>query len=80
MLRKIDTHYFSKPRENVISDLQRANPLYQFRIGERLLGDPSFRSEYSEWEIVSEYRPNIRDRKNRYAIYARESNRTIFRA
>lgn len=58
------------PREEWLHALSVAHPSLEFRIGIRTLG-PTFRHEWPEFEIVSEYRPVLRSRAKRYAVYAR---------
>lgn len=59
------------PREEWLRALEVAHPDIEFKIGFLHLGSPLFRSEYPEMEIVSEYRPALRCRSRRYAVYAR---------
>lgn len=67
----IDTHYMGQSRARVLKSLLDKDPMFEYRIGERHVGTDDFRHEYRDFEIVAEYRPVTRDRKNRYAIYAR---------
>ena len=73
----IDTHYMGISRQEALSRLKRAAPLYEFRIGDQLVGNEQFKHEHGDFEIVGEYRPTTRDRYNRYAIYARPSTQTL---
>jgi len=73
----IDTHYMGISRQEAMTRLRTAAPLYEFRIGERHVGGDQFKHEYGDFEIVAEYRPTTRDRHNRYAIYARPSTQTL---
>ena len=67
----IATHYMGKDRLLVINELMATNWGWEFKIGLCHVGSPFFQSEYPEYEIVAEYRPVVRDRKRRYAIYAK---------
>jgi len=67
----ITTHYMGKSRESVLSELLSKNWGWEFKIGLNHVGSPFFQSEFPEYEIVAEYRPIVRDRKSRYAIYAK---------
>jgi hypothetical protein len=67
----IASHYMGKDREMVLNQLTADNMGWEFKIGVLHVGSPFFRSEYPEYEIVAEYRPVIKDRKRRYAIYAK---------
>lgn len=68
----IDSHYMGITRAEALKRMKDTAPFYEFRIGERHVGNLDFRSEYHDFEIVSEYRPTTRDRRNRYAVYARQ--------
>jgi hypothetical protein len=67
----ITTHYMGESREKVLNQLLADNWGWEFKIGLLHVGSPFFKSEYPEYEIVAEYRPIVRDRKRRYAIYAK---------
>lgn len=67
----VATHYMGKDREVVLNQLFADNWGWEFKIGVLHVGSPFFQTEYPEYEIVAEYRPVIRDRKRRYAIYAK---------
>lgn len=67
----IASHYMGKDRDAVLNHLLSINWGWEFKIGFCHVGTPFFRSEYPDYEIVAEYRPVIRDRKRRYAIYAK---------
>ena len=66
------THYFNRARWDVINQLTADNWGWEFVIGVKHLGAPDFKNEFPEFEIIAEYRPSARDRKSRYAIYARQ--------
>jgi len=66
------THYFNKPRWEVVGELTRDNWGWEFVIGVKHLGAPDFKSEFPEFDIIAEYRPSARDRKSRYAVYGRQ--------
>ena len=67
----IASHYMGKDRALVLNELLATNWGWDFKIGLCHVGSPFFQSEYPEYEIVAEYRPVVRDRKRRYAIYAK---------
>ena len=67
----IASHYMGRGREQVINELCANNWGWEFRIGTLHVGSSSFRSEFPDYEIVAEYRPYIKDRSSRYAVYAR---------
>ncbi len=67
----IASHYMGKDRLLVLNELMATNWGWDFKIGLCHVGSPLFQSEYPEYEIVAEYRPIVRDRKRRYAIYAK---------
>lgn len=67
----IATHYMGTGREAVLNEIMATNWGWEFKIGLLHVGSPFFKSEYPEYEIVAEYRPIVRDRKHRYAIYAK---------
>lgn len=67
----IDSHYFGRTRTRVLIELLDADPMFEYRIGDRHVGAKDFRHEYANFEIVGEYRPDTTNRRNRYAIYAR---------
>ncbi len=71
--KNIDTHYMGISRQEALRRLMKNAPLHEFRIGQTHVGKQHFQHEYADFEIVAEYRPTIRDRFNRYAIYARPS-------
>ena len=65
------THYMGRDRSLVLNELMATNWGWEFRIGLHHVGSSFFQSEYQDYEIVAEYRPIVRDRKSRYAIYAK---------
>lgn len=67
----ITSHYMGTSREAVLNELLSKNWGWEFKIGLLHVGSPFFQSEYPEYEIVAEYRPVVRDRKRRYAVYAK---------
>lgn len=67
----ITTHYMGKDKTSVLNELLANNWGWEFQIGLLHVGSPFFKSEYPDYEIVAEYRPIVRDRKHRYAIYAK---------
>lgn len=67
----IASHYMGRDRTIVLNELMANNWGWKFKIGLCHVGSPFFQSEYPEYEIVAEYRPVVRDRKRRYAIYAK---------
>lgn len=69
---RVETHYFDIPRQELLDFLHISNPGWQFKLGHRRLGEEHFRSEHPEFEIVSEWRPILRVRKDRYAVYAKK--------
>lgn len=75
--KNIDTHYMGISRQETLARLRKAAPLYEFRIGDRHVGEERFKHEYGDFEIVAEYRPTTRDRHNRYAIYARANTQAL---
>lgn len=66
------THYFNRSRWDVINQLSADNVGWEFAIGVKPLRDPEFKSEFPEFEIIAEYWPSFRERKSRYAIYAKQ--------
>jgi hypothetical protein len=66
------THYFNKARWDVINELTADNWGCEFIIGVKHLGAPDFKHEFPEFEIIAEYRPSVRERKSRYAVYGRK--------
>lgn len=73
----IDSHYMGITRTEALRRMRDTAPFYEFRIGERHVGSNDFKHEYGSFEIVAEYRPTTTDRKNRYAVYARELTSTL---
>ena len=71
--RKINiaTHYMGRDRLLVLNELMASNWGWEFKIGLSHVGSSFFKSEYPDYEIVAEYRPIVRDRKHRFAIYAK---------
>lgn len=67
----VDSHYMGQSRGRVLMTLLEQDPFFEYRIGYTHVGAKNFRHEYHDFEIIAEYRPVTRDRKNRYAIYAR---------
>lgn len=54
----IDDHIFGFPRNELLESLRRVYPEWLWHIGFRRLGDPHFRSEHPEFEIVSQWQPS----------------------
>lgn len=70
-LPKISSIIADAPREEWLQALHVAHPDYEFRIGIRHLGAEHFRPEWGEFEIIAEYRPALRVRTKRYAVYCK---------
>jgi hypothetical protein len=66
------THYFNRSPYEVLNELLADNWGWEFAIGNKRLGDPDFKNELPEFEIIAEYRPSLYDRKRRFAIYGRK--------
>jgi hypothetical protein len=68
---RIATHYFNISRLHLMNELLATNPGWEFEIGSEYVGRSEFKSEFPDFEIVSQYRPSSKSRAIRYAIYAR---------
>lgn len=67
----VPTHLFGHTREHWLGFLADFYPDWEWHLGRRRLGDPHFRSEYPEFELVSQWQPLHGRRAERYAVYAR---------
>jgi hypothetical protein len=67
----IAAHIFAIPRDELLTELRRVYPAWHWQIGFRRLGDPHFKSEHPDYEIVSQLQPRHGDRRQRFAIYAK---------
>lgn len=68
---QVATHYFNISRLQLMNELLATNPGWEFEIGSEYVGRAEFKSEWPDFEIVSQYRPSSKNRHIRYAIYAR---------
>lgn len=71
-LPEISSIISDAPREEWLQALHVAHPSWEFRIGIRHLGAEHFRPEWPEFEILAEYRPALRVRSKRYAVYCKK--------
>jgi len=55
------THYFNRPRWDVINELTADNWGWEFAIGVKHIGTADFKNEFPEFEIIAEYRPSVHD-------------------
>jgi len=67
----IADHIFGQTPEHLLAFLTDFYASWDWRIGKRRLGDPNFRHEHPQFEIVSQLQPMHGKRDQRFAVYAR---------
>ena len=70
-LPQISSIIAGRTHKDWLHDLHTAHPGHEFRIGIRHLGAEHFRPEWSDMEIIGEYRPALRVRSKRFAVYCK---------